>query len=115
VQNVVIGDECLINSCVVFTVVNLPSEVGSLNPVEDLLDDYLFINDAPLPPRVDLQTGQTRLLDPATFKGKGRSIHGGVATILSLSLHPERELVSVKIECDLYGVVLALIAARLVR
>lgn len=86
-------------------------------PIEQdyLLDDYLFINDAPLPPRVDLSTGQTRLLNPVTFKGKGRSIPGGSATILTLSLQPERELASVKIECDLYGVVLALLAATLVR
>ncbi len=86
-------------------------------PIEQdyLLDDYLFINDAPLPPRVDLSTGQTRLLNPADFKGKGRSIPGGSATVLSLALHPERELASIKIECDLYGVVLALLAATLIR
>lgn len=86
-------------------------------PIEQdyLLDDYLFINDAPLPPRVDLRTGQTRLLDPATFRGKGRPIQGGSATILTLDLHPERELASIKIECSLYGVVLALLAATLIR
>ncbi|HUZ97341.1 MAG TPA: DUF4450 domain-containing protein [Edaphobacter sp.] len=86
-------------------------------PIEQdyLLDDYLFINDAPLPPRVDLSTGQTRLLDPSDFKGKGRSIRGGSATVLSLALDPERELTSIKIECELYGVVLALLAATLVR
>jgi Glycogen debranching enzyme len=86
-------------------------------PIEQdyLLDDYLFIDDAPLPPRVDLSTGETRLLNHADFKGKGRSVPGGSATVLSLALHPERELASVKIECDLYGVVLALVAATLVR
>jgi hypothetical protein len=68
-----------------------------------------------LPPRVDLSTGKTRILDPATFKGKGRSIRGGSATILTLNLNPERELASIKIKCDLYGVVLALLAATLVR
>jgi hypothetical protein len=86
-------------------------------PIEQdyLLDDYLFIDDAPLPPRVDLSTGKTRILVPANFKGKGRSIRGGSATILTLNLNPERELASIKIECDLYGVVLALLAATLVR
>jgi hypothetical protein len=86
-------------------------------PIEQdyLLDDYLFIDDASLPPRVDLSTGQTRLLDPASFKGKGGPVPGGSATVLSLALHPERELASIKIECDLYGVVLALLAATLVR
>jgi hypothetical protein len=86
-------------------------------PIEQdyLLDDYLFINKAPLPPRVDLATGKTRLLDATSFKGKGRQVHGGAATILSLALDPERELASVRIECDLYGVVLALLAATLLR
>ena len=86
-------------------------------PIEQnyLLDDYLFVDNAPLPPRVDLRTGQTRVLDAAAFKGKGRTIDGGSATILSLSLHPERELSSVRIQCDLYGVVLGLLAATLVR
>lgn len=86
-------------------------------PIEQdyLIDDYLFIDDAPLPPRVDLSTGNTRVLSHSDFKGKGRSIRGGSATILTLDLRRERELASVKIECDLYGVVLALLAATLVR
>ena len=41
-------------------------------PIEQdyLLDDYLFVNNAPLPPRVDLRTGQTRVLNRETFHGK---------------------------------------------
>lgn len=86
-------------------------------PIEQdyLLDDYLFIDNAQLPPRVDLRTGETRVLDLTSFKGEGRSVAGGSATVLSLALHPERELASIKIECELYGVVLALLAATLVR
>ena len=40
-------------------------------PIEQdyLLDDYLFVDDAPLPPRLDLMTGKTRVLDIASFKG----------------------------------------------
>ena len=57
-------------------------------PIEQdyLLDDYLVVDEAPLPPRVDLATGRTRLLDPAGFKGQGREVPGGAATILYLPL-----------------------------
>jgi len=86
-------------------------------PIEQdyLLDDYLFINEAPLPPRVDLRTGQTRLLDAAAFHGQGRTVPGGAATILHLPLDPVKPLASLEIRTDLYGIVVALIAATLVR
>ncbi|MGP8259728.1 MAG: DUF4450 domain-containing protein, partial [Acidobacteriaceae bacterium] len=59
-------------------------------PIEQdyLLDDFLFVNEAPLPPRVDLRTGQTRILDPVAFHGRGRTVPGGAATILHLPLDP---------------------------
>jgi hypothetical protein len=86
-------------------------------PIEQdyLLDDYLFIDEAPLPPRVDLRTGATRLLDPASFKGNGGAVPGGAATILFLPLDPRKRLASLKIEASLYGIVVALLAATLVR
>jgi ethanolamine utilization microcompartment shell protein EutS len=86
-------------------------------PIEQdyLLDDYLFVNSAPLPPRVDLRTGQTRLLDAVSFHGKGRTVPGGAATILHLPLDPAKELASLQVEVDLYGIVVGLIAATLAR
>jgi len=86
-------------------------------PIEQdyLLDDYMFVNDAPLPPRVDLATGQTRILDPVAFHGKGRSVPGGAATILYLPLNPAKPLASLDVKADLYGIVIALMAATLVR
>ncbi len=86
-------------------------------PIEQdyLIDDYIFINKAPLPPRVDLKTGQTRLLDPVTFKGRGRTIPGGSATILHLPLDANKTLTSIKIQADLYGIVVALLGITLVR
>ena len=86
-------------------------------PIEQdyLLDDYLFVNEAPLPPRVDLRTGQTRVLDLPSFKGKGRNVPGGAATILHLPLDPAKELASLQVEADLYGVVVGLLGATLVR
>jgi hypothetical protein len=86
-------------------------------PIEQdyLLDDYLFVNEAPLPPRVDLATGQTRILDPIAFHGRGRTIPGGAATILHLPLDPAKPLASLEIHTNLYGIVIALLAATLVR
>ena len=86
-------------------------------PIEQdyLLDDYFFLDGTPFPPRVDLRTGATRILDFDSFKGQGRNIPGGAATILYLPLDPRRDLASLKIEASLYGVVIALLAATLVR
>ncbi len=86
-------------------------------PIEQdyLLDDFMFIDDAPLPPRVDLRTGQTRLLDSVAFHGKGRTVPGGAATILHLPLDPSKTLASLELRTELYGIVVALLAATLVR
>jgi hypothetical protein len=86
-------------------------------PVEQdyLLDDYLFVNNAPLPPRVDLRTGQTRSLDRATFHGKGRTIPGGSATILHLPLDLAKDLTSIQVDVRLYGIVIGLMAVTLAR
>ena len=86
-------------------------------PIEQdyLLDDYFFVNDAPLPPRVDLRSGKTRMLDIASFKGKGRTVPGGSATILHLPLDATKELASLQVEAELYGIVIGLLAATLVR
>jgi hypothetical protein len=86
-------------------------------PIEQdyLLDDYLFIDPAPLPPRVDLATGRTRFLDLASFKGQGRDVPGGAATILYLPLDARKTLASLKVEASLYGVVVALLAITLAR
>ena len=86
-------------------------------PIEQdyLLDDYLFVNEAPLPPRVDLRSGKTRVLEMASFKGKGRTVPGGAATIVHLPLDPAKELASLTVEAELYGIVVGLLAATLVR
>ena len=80
-----------------------------------LLDDYLFRDAAPLPPRVDLRTGEVRVLTDANFIGRGRAVPGGAATILELPLNPERKLHSFAIEATLYGIILGLLGATLVR
>ena len=86
-------------------------------PVEQdyVTDEVLFRLDPvwPLPPRVDLRTGETRLLEHASYKGG--AVPGGAATVLHLPLHAERELASVRVECSLYGVVMALLGLTLGR
>ena len=62
-----------------------------------------------------LRTGETRILDPVAFHGKGRTVPGGAATILHLPLDPAKELASLHVAVDLYGVVVALLAATLAR
>ena len=86
-------------------------------PIEQdyLLDDYLFVDEAPIPPRVSLSTGETRLLNYNSFKGRGRSVPGGAATIVHLALDPAKTLASLRFEVDLYGIVAALLGATLVR
>jgi hypothetical protein len=86
-------------------------------PIEQdyLLDDFLFVDTAPLPPRVDLRTGQTRILDPVRFHGKGRTVPGGAATILHLPLDAAKSLTSLEVKAELYGIVIGLLSATLVR
>jgi hypothetical protein len=86
-------------------------------PIEQdyLLDDYMFLDHAPLPPRLDLRTGETRILDPVAFHGNGRAVPGGAATVLHLPLDPAKDLASLHVAVDLYGIVIALMAATLAR
>jgi hypothetical protein len=79
------------------------------------IDDYQFRNDAPLPPRVDLKTGQIRLLDSAAFKGKGREVPGGAATVLNLPLDASKPLKSLTVRAMANDVVIGLMSATLER
>ena len=79
------------------------------------IDDFQFRRPGPLPPRIDLKTGQIRLLDENTFKGKGRPIPGGAATVLSIPLDPKHELESITVRSLANEVVIGLMSATLVR
>jgi lysophospholipase L1-like esterase len=79
------------------------------------IDDYAFARPEPIPPRVDLKTGQVRLLDPETFKGMGGPIPGGAATALALPLDPAKDLRSLTIHTLANEVVIGLMAATLAR
>jgi len=79
------------------------------------LDDYAFRRDEPIPPRVDLKTGQVRLPDVATFKGKGGKVPGGAATVLELPLDATKELKSLTVRALANEVVIGLMSVTLVR
>jgi hypothetical protein len=85
-------------------------------PIEQdyFVDDYQFRIDAPLPPRVNLKTGEARVLDQ-TFKGKGGKIEGGAATALYLDLDPTRTLQSLTVRAVATEVVIGLMAVTLDR
>jgi Domain of unknown function (DUF4450) len=86
-------------------------------PIEQdyLIDDYLFVNDAPIPTRVDLKTGKVRVLDRESFKGRGRAVEGGAASVFEMELAEQKQLAELEVEVKLYGVVVALMAASLER
>jgi hypothetical protein len=87
-------------------------------PIEQdyFIDDYQFRVDAPeLPIRVDLKTGQTRMLEKTSFKGKGGVVPGGSATVLSMSLAADKELKSLTVRTLSNEVVVGLMAATLAR
>jgi hypothetical protein len=86
-------------------------------PIEQdyFIDDYQFRLDGLLPTRVDLKTGLVRVLDRATFKGQGRAIPGGAATVLELALDPAKELKSLTVRALANDVVIGLMATTLAR
>ena len=80
-----------------------------------LIDDFAFRRDEPLPPRVDLRTGKIRVLDLATFKGKGGKVPGGAATVLTLPLNSAKDLKSLTVHALANEVVIGLMSVTLQR
>jgi len=79
------------------------------------IDDYQFPLESTLPPRVDLRTGNIRVLNPATFKGEGRAVPGGAATVLDLALDPAKQLQSLTVRTLCNDVVIGLMSVTLER
>ncbi|MEO7495058.1 MAG: DUF4450 domain-containing protein [Massilia sp.] len=86
-------------------------------PIEQdyFIDDYQFPLAGALPPRVDLKTGAVRLLDAQGFKGKGKAVDGGAATVLSLALDPSKSLKSLTVRTLANDVVIGLMGVTLER
>jgi Domain of unknown function (DUF4450) len=85
------------------------------------IDDFAFRLEltgetpVPLPPRVDLRTGRIRILDAASFKGKGGKVSGGAATVLDLPLDATKELKSLTVRALANEVVIGLMGVTLSR
>jgi hypothetical protein len=79
------------------------------------VDDFQFHRPGPLPPRVDLATGEVRILEPDTFKGRGGRVKGGAATVLVVPLDAGRELAALEIRAVANEVVIGLMAATIER
>ena len=86
-------------------------------PIEQdyFIDDFQFRRPEPAPIRVNLKTGEIRVLDIASFKGRGGPVPGGAATVLDLPLQPGKELRSLTVRAIANEVVVGLMAATLVR
>lgn len=78
------------------------------------IDDFGFKRPEPIPPRVNLKTGQVRILDIAEYKGKGDTIPGGAATVLDIPLNAKKELQSIRLRTLANEVVIGLISATLI-
>jgi hypothetical protein len=79
------------------------------------IDDFQFRRPEAIPPRVDLKTGQVRLLDPMAFKGQGGTVAGGAANVLELALDPAKTLQSLTVRTLANEVVIGLMAVTLAR
>ncbi len=79
------------------------------------VDDYQFRIEGALPMRVDLKSGKVRVLDFPTFKGQGRTIEGGAATVLDLPLDPHKDLSTITVRALANEVVIGLMSVTLAR
>jgi len=86
-------------------------------PIEQdyFIDDYQFCYVGYLPPRIDLKTGQVRLLSIDEFKGRGGIVPGGAATVLELALEVTKPLSHLTTRALANDVVIGLMAATLER
>ncbi len=86
-------------------------------PIDEdyFIDDIAFRRPGPLPLRINLKSGQIRVLEETAFKGRGRSVPGGAATVLDLSLDPGKELKSITVRAIVNEVVIGLMSATLQR
>lgn len=79
------------------------------------IDDFAFKRPEAIPPRVDLKTGNVRILDLSQFKGKGKKVPGGAVTVLDLLLDANKELKSLTVRTLANEVIIGLMSVTLVR
>ena len=79
------------------------------------VDDFAFRREGGFPLRVDLKTGNIRILDLAACQNGRREISGGAATVLDFSLDPLKELKSLTVRAVANEVIVGLMSATLQR
>jgi hypothetical protein len=79
------------------------------------IDDHAFRRPGPLPLRVDLKSGNIRVLEEKSFVGKGGTVPGGAATVLDVKLDPAKELESLTVRAIANEVLVGLMGATLER
>ncbi len=86
-------------------------------PIEQdyFIDDFQFRRPEPVPIRVNLKSGEIRVIDIAQFKGRGGPVPGGAATVLDLPLQSGKELKALTVRATANEVVIGLMSATLVR
>jgi len=86
-------------------------------PIEQdyFIDDYQFRRPEPVPIRVNLKTGNIRVIDIAQFKGRGGTIPGGAATVLDFPLQSGKEMKSLTVRAIANEVVIGLMSATLLQ
>jgi hypothetical protein len=78
-------------------------------------DDYSFRRPEPVPPRVNLRSGEVRIMDPISLKGGRENIAGGAATVLDLPLDAEKELQSLTVRSIANESIIGLMGVTLAR
>ena len=101
---------------------NATEKLPLINPInwwpidqDYLIDDFAFQRHQAIPPRVDLKTGTVRILNLTDFKGQGKKVEGGAATVLDLPLDANKDLKSLTVRTLANEVLIGLMAATLVR
>ena len=79
------------------------------------VDDFAFRREGGFPVRVDLKTGDIRLLDLAACQSSQRTVAGGAATVLDFRLDPAKDLKSLTVRALANEVVIGLMSATLQR
>jgi hypothetical protein len=86
-------------------------------PIEQdyFIDDFAFARPEPVPPRLDLKSGNFRMIETGAFQGKGGLVPGGAATVLDLPLDPRKALKSLTVKTIGNEVIIGLMSLTLAR
>jgi len=79
------------------------------------IDGFAFSRPQPVPPRLDLKTGNMRILTPGECRSRGAKIPGGAATVLDLPLDDSKDLRSLTLRTLGNEVVIGLMAVTMER